>query len=745
MRPGTPLAVTLKAGEGGRSAFAVVAAVDDAVLGMTGYETPDPVAYVMAQRRLGYEIRDTYGRLIDPRDAPRGVLKTGGDVGAALDTSLAVRSTRIVSLFSGIVALDANGEATVTLDVPDFAGRLRVMAVAWSAERLGHAEAELTVRDPVVASVSLPRFLAPGDRAETVIALENLDGPAGDYTVSLSASGPLDVSLGQGGKATLASGGRAALPVLLEGAAAGSAALTLALDGPGGFHLQRRFDLAVRPTVNRVRRSTLFALAPGQSYAVPGGLMDGLVAGSGLVRLSLGVAPDFGAASHVGDLFDYPYRCLEQSSSRGIGLIWGVKWRADVASEVEATIARIVSLQRWDGSFGLWSSRADTEAWLSAYATDVLARAREAGYAVPEVPYNNALTWLANAVAQPGQSNAELSALAYAHYVLAVAGKADLGRLRHFATTNLEALPSPMDAALIGAALARFGERELSVSAFSQATTGTPKPAEGDWYGSEIQERAAVIALLAEAGVLDDRLPPLIEALRGLAGPRDRFSTQEAAWLVRAAATLNARSTGETKVRLGTEARNFLGALTERLSEAQAISGLVVANEGERTLFGAVESVGVPLTPPPPTERGLAVGRQILRLDGSEIGQTPLKQGDLVVVRLFGRVTSPGNHQVLLVDLLPAGLEIENPRLGGADIATTMPWLNALSVVDHTAARDDRFVAALRLGGDSGYEVAYLARAVTPGSYRLPAPYGESMYRAGVFGIGAAGTLTVVR
>ncbi len=745
MRPGMPLAVTLKAGEGGRSAYAVIAAVDDAVLGMTGYETPDPLGYVMAQRKLGYEIRDTYGRLIDPRDAPRGVLKTGGDGVAGLDTSLSVRSTRIVSLFSGIVALDENGAASVTLDVPDFAGRLRVMAVAWSAERLGHAEADVTVRDPVVATLSLPRFLAPGDASETVLGLENLDAPDGEYTVALNTSGPVVALLGQGSKVMLARGGRAALPVSLKGAAAGVASLTLVLDGPEGFHAERHYDLAVRPTVNRVRRSTLFALQPGQSFVVPGGLLDGIVEGSGRATLSLGTAPDFGAANHVGDLYDYPYRCLEQSSSRGMGLLAGGKWRDDAASEIEATIARVISLQRWDGSFGLWSSRADTESWLSAYATEVLVRAREAGYAVPDVPYNNALTWLANSVAQPGQSNAELSALAYAHYVLARAGKADLGRLRHFATTNLEALPGSMDAALIGAALARFGERDLAIAAFGRATEGTPRPYEGDWYGSEIRERAAVIALLAEAGVLDDRLPPLIDALRGMAGPRDRFSTQEAAWLVRAAAALDARNAGEANVRLDTATTRFMGSLVERLSEAQAKAGLVVVNEGERALFGALDSVGVPLTPPPPSARGLSIERQFLRLDGSALGQAPIKQGELIVVRLFGRVTSPGNHHVLLVNLLPAGLEIENPRLGGEDIAKNLPWLSALSVVEHTAARDDRFVAALRLAGDTGFEVAYLARAVTPGLYGLPAPYGESMYRADVNGVGAAGVLNVVR
>jgi uncharacterized protein YfaS (alpha-2-macroglobulin family) len=188
-----------------------------------------------------------------------------------------------------------------------------------------------------------------------------------------------------------------------------------------------------------------------------------------------------------------------------------------------------------------------------------------------------------------------------------------------------------------------------------------------------------------------------------------------------------------------------MGALVERLSDAQAESGLVIVNEGTRGLFGAIEVAGFPAAPPAPGAHGIAIERQVLTLDGAEVGGAALAQGDLVVVRLFGRVTDGGSHHVLLVDLLPAGLEIENPQLSGEDVVKNLPWLNQLSTVEHASARDDRFVAAMRLSGDAGFEVAYLARAVTPGDYALPAPYAESMYRAEVYGIGAAGRLKVAR
>ena len=747
MRPNGPLAVTLKAPDGGRSAFAVVAAVDDAVLGLTGYQTPDPLGYVMAQRRLAYEIRDTYGRLIDPRDAPRGVLKTGGDGMGALDASLAVRSTRVVSLFSGVVTFDEAGNATVSLDVPDFAGRLRVMAVAWSSDRLGNAQADVVVRDPLVATLSLPRFLAPKDQATTWLSIENVDAPQGDYTLAFEATGPIEVTSGATGPIKIGDAARTQVPVAVMGTGVGNGAIKLVLSGPEGLTIERHYEIAVRATANRERSTTFFTLAPSQQFQIAGGLLDRYLAGTSRATLTLNGQPDFGAGSHVQALYDYAYRCLEQSSSRGAGLLWGTPWRKDAGTEMADMIARVASLQRFDGAFGLWSSRADAEPWLSAFATEFLVRAKNAGHEVPEVTLGNAIAWLANQTAQPGEASYELSARAYAYYTLSSTDKGDLGRLRQFAETYTERLPGAIDAALLGAALARYGERDLAIAAFNHALTTTGlNVSPDDWFGTPIRERAAVAALLAESGVMDDRLPALVDDLRTWVGNRSYLSTQEMVWVIRAAATLQSRGTTASKATLGTELREFTEPLIAVLNEAQQKGGLAITNNGEGTLFGMLDVIGTPSATPLPVEtNGLVITREYLKTDGSPLAGNKLRQGDLVIVRVSGRSEDVGNHHVLLVDLLPAGLEIENPQLGGGDMLKNMPWLATLSVVDYAASRDDRFVAALRLYGQASFEVAYLARAVTPGNYALPGPYIESMYRPDIFGIGPAGALTVSR
>ncbi|MBY0331286.1 MAG: alpha-2-macroglobulin family protein, partial [Acetobacteraceae bacterium] len=191
----------------GATPILTLAAVDEGILRLTRFATPDPVAHFMGKRRLGVDIRDDYGRLIPPAEGELAVLRQGGD-----DFSVGVVDIpqRTVALFSGPVRVAPDGTATVTLDIPDFAGELRLMAVAWDGEgRTGAASRPLTVRDPVIAEALLPRFLAPGDEARLPVLLHNLDLPAGEVTATLTAEGAIALAGPARLAATLAVGARA--------------------------------------------------------------------------------------------------------------------------------------------------------------------------------------------------------------------------------------------------------------------------------------------------------------------------------------------------------------------------------------------------------------------------------------------------------------------------------------------------------------------------------------------------------
>src|SRR6201999_806317 len=148
--------------------------------------------YYLGQRQLTAEIRDLYGQLIDGMQGTRGQLRTGGDSGAELQGSPPTQKP--LALYSGIVTVAADGTAEVDFDIPDFAGTARVMAVAWSATKLGRATTDVTVRDPVVLTATLPRFLLNGDHGTMSFDLDNVEGAPGDYTIDVKASGPVKAS-----------------------------------------------------------------------------------------------------------------------------------------------------------------------------------------------------------------------------------------------------------------------------------------------------------------------------------------------------------------------------------------------------------------------------------------------------------------------------------------------------------------------------------------------------------------------
>jgi uncharacterized protein YfaS (alpha-2-macroglobulin family) len=149
----------------GQQAYVTVAAVDEGVLQLTDFVTPAPQDYFFGKRSLGVYLRDLYGQLIDGRGGKRGEIREGGDANA-LGQRGAPPEIKLVALYSGILKLDGQGRASVHLDIPDYNGRLRLMAVAWDASKVGAGELGLVVHDPVVATVALPRFLAPGDRRQ---------------------------------------------------------------------------------------------------------------------------------------------------------------------------------------------------------------------------------------------------------------------------------------------------------------------------------------------------------------------------------------------------------------------------------------------------------------------------------------------------------------------------------------------------------------------------------------------------
>jgi uncharacterized protein YfaS (alpha-2-macroglobulin family) len=739
----------------GQSAYVTLAAVDEGVLQLTDFATPQPQVWFFGKRRLGVEVRDLYGQLIDGRLGRRGEIRTGGDEGS-LGRRGAPPQIKLVALFSGIVKLDDQGRTTIRLDVPDYNGRLRLMAIAWDKDKVGAADFGMIVRDPVVALTALPRFLAPGDRSQAAVTLQNVSGPTGVYHLSVAAEGTLAVDGGAPLAKRLEVNQTATLTVPLLGKSAGEGTVIVSLRGPDDFAIDRRIPLTVRPaqlaTVQRLVRK----LDPGEGLTLSGAALDSFLAGTGELMARFSDRPSLDVPGLLQTLERYPYGCMEQTVSRAMPLLyvnevaqaWGIT--NDPAASPEAmqrTITRVLEMQRYDGSFGLWDAHGDTEPWLTSFAMDFLTRAQERGLKVSSTAYANGLKWLVgHSQSYRDDTPSQLASRAYAFYVLAKARSGDLGALRYLFDNYGSRVPSGLADAQMGAAFALYGDQPRAAAAFKLALDRVERRNyEADDYGTLLRDLAAIATLMLETKGSGQNPAGVLQRVAALQAQASWLSTQEETWMLLAAhAAVGIGSGGMTLAVAGDKPQQMTQTLYLRPTREQLGRGVTVRNAGTNAVFSGETLIGNPAKDLPAATTGFTLARQFFTLDGTATKLDKVKQSDVFVVVLRGKMLSGAKRRAMLIDLLPAGFEVENARLAGSRGSEQLGWLGDLTKTRYSEYLDDRFVAAFDLDRDNqDFAVAYLVRAVTPGTYRQPAAHVEDMYDPATRARTTIGSVTV--
>jgi uncharacterized protein YfaS (alpha-2-macroglobulin family) len=753
IRPETTLRVPIKFSglAPSEQARVVVSAVDVGILNLTNYKAPDPDSYYLGQRKLSSEIRDLYGQLIDGMQGTKGQIRTGGDGGEG-ELNGSPPTQPPLAFYSGIVAVGADGTAEVSFDIPGFVGTVRVMAVAWSNDKVGHASADVVVRDPVVLTATLPRFLLMGDQSTLRLDLDNVEGETGNYQIAVTTEGPLSV---EGADKTLPldakKRGGVSLPISATGV--GDGTVSVAVTGPGDFSVERKYALAVKPATQILARRTVKPLNPGQSITITSDVFSDLVPGTGKVALSVTPSAALDVASLLGALDRYPLGCTEQVVSRALPLLYVNEMALDaqlavdkgVDERIAEAIEIVLARQGSEGSFGLWSPGGE-DAWLDSYTTDFLTRARARGFSVSDDQFKLALDRLRNYVSTaPDVATDGGLALAYALYVLARNGMAPVGDLRYIADVKLDDLGTATAKAEIAAALAMLGDRVRAEKAFDAALAALPKDKRYEGgridYGSPLRDAAAVVTLAAEG---DAPKVILVSATKDIDKARDLVtytSTQEDAWLV-----LAARALGKQNVSLTVNDAGQQGPLYRTFDEEElAATPLTVTNSGDSPLDAVISVSGAPKTPEPGADHGFSIERSFHTLDGAEADASHAKQNDRFVVVLTITEPQPQFARVSLIDYIPAGFEIDNPHLVSSGDTDTLAWIENAGTPSYTEFRDDRFAAAFERRSDDTptFTVAYVVRAVSPGSYVLPQAVVEDMYRPDRFGRTGTGDVTV--
>jgi uncharacterized protein YfaS (alpha-2-macroglobulin family) len=779
IRPETTLTTTLKISgvSPGKKTFVTLAAVDVGVLNITEFKTPNAYRWFFEPRRYGVEQHDLYHRVIELMQGDIAKPRFGGDADKHAGGARPDSAVKIVSLFSDLIEVDAQGMANIELAIPDFNGKLKLMALAFNENQFGTAENHVTVATPIIAEVSLPRFLAAGDKTTLTLDLRNQSGVQQTLSLKLQASSPIIMEeftetlvLENQQKKILH------LPLQAENAF-GQASIQLSLTNKPSntetIKLARIWHLGVRPAYPGIRNIKRQVVDKGQTIVINNVLSDFMLA-SASSQLTISDSPPINLQQQLKALLHYPYGCLEQTissaypwlsitaeNSKSLGLekiqFKGKTLNPDEKQQpLDHAIMRLAGMQRSNGSFGLWSNHSAEEHWLTVYAADFLLDARASGILVPSTVLDKALTRVNQYLNSRGnlygerysQSPGHLSFAykAYAGYVLSRVNRATLGSLRTLYDHHQLQAKSGLPLIHLGLALYNQGDQKRSIQAIQQ---GLVRPRDdavflGD-YGSRLRDLASMITLLdkqADKNLANSLVFQLADELNN----RDHLSTQERNALFHAGLALMSEPATAWQGQL------MLDNSTLKLDQTQAYvtnfknhdipDSIRFKSNHTQPLYLQSSLQGFPKQAPKMHMEMIGVERHYYSLAGEIIMPEQINSGDIVLVHVI-ITTEKRIKDGLLVELMPAGFELENQqlnntlktdtfRIDGKTIASMQNNNN----IKYQQYLDDRFVAAIDLHKNQPAHLFYMVRAVTPGTYTNPPAYVEDMYRPYIRAIG---------
>jgi uncharacterized protein YfaS (alpha-2-macroglobulin family) len=739
------VAVTDAAGRPAVGAAVTVLAVDEGVCLLTDFETPDPYGFFMEARSGFLVFYDVYRSLMPiTSEAMFGSAShIGGDGGDELLKRLnpvAARRFKPLSLWQANVKTDAAGEVTVPFALPEFAGELRLMAVAWNAQAVGSAAASVKVHRKLVVQPDLPRFLAPGDQASVLVALHNESGADCVARVSVRTQGPLSCDAAVR-EAALKTGESRTLPVTVTALEqSGTAQVIVRVEGAGEVY-EEPVELAVRPASALRVTSEYATLQPGEerTFEPPQGVLEGSVK----QRFVCSAQPSINLLGALDYVVNYPYGCLEQTVSSALPLLTLGELAGRLPSNestlaeeaparINAALLRVLAMRRYDG-FAMWPDVWGSDPQATVYAAFFLVQASQAGYALPEGTVAEVLKMVRNQLPSGGAVPR-----AFICHVLALAGQPDHGWMLRLAE-QAESLETE-DRFHLARALIRSGEveRGREVLALSKSVQGLREAAFALLAWLEIDPADPFVAVCCQK----------IEAFRRQEGHWG--STQDNALALLA---LGATARQQVQGRPQTFAPTLRWADQTRSVAAtndyawvpgpEADRGAVrLRNEGPGPMVVTRRVACVPLAAEEKAvDAGLKVRREWLDTQGVPVDLTALRRGDLVIVRLTLEPLGQACKDVVVEDLLPAGLEIENAQMASAG---TLSWIKADGAewVLHREVRDDRLLLFSKTFS-AEQRFYYAARVVSPGEFVVPAVSAAAMYDSDTFSRHGFGRMTV--
>ncbi len=750
------------------NSMVTLAAVDEGILQINGYKTPDPYHYFYAQRALDVISYDLYPLLFP--EIKGMISSTGGD---GFDMSkrtnpLQNKRVKLVSYWSGITATNGSGEANFEFDIPQYSGQLRLMAVAYKDNAFGSTELNMTVADPIVLSTALPRFLSPKDTVLMPVTVTNTTKNNASATATVKVSGPLKVV----GNATQTisikpnSEARLKFKVVAEPRIdAGKVSVEVSA-------LNEKFldetDITVRPPASLQKRTDAGQILAGGTQNI-GFDMDYFIPSSAGYQLVLSKNPAVQIADQIYHLVGYPYGCTEQTVSKAFPQLYfgdlselmnmSKDVKANANYNVQEAIRKIQMRQLYNGAITLWDHEGSENWWATVYAAHFLQEAKKAGFDVEKSLLPNIYEYLIakmknretieyyyyeNIVGGTLQHRKIApKEVAYSLYVLALAGKPQVSTMNYYKQhTEQLSLDSRY---LLAAAFAIAGDKgkfkEMLPTSFSEFA----KKETGGSFASDVRDEAIALNAILEVDPQNPQIGTMARHIAQELKSRTYLSTQERAFSFLALGKIarqanNSNISCTVKVN-GKQVATCDGSTLKLTSKQLGGSNVQLAATGTGKMYYFWQAEGISKDGSvKEVDSYIKVRKRFYDRYGHVLSGNTFQQNDLVIVQLtLEKAYNEPIENIVITDMLPAGFEIENPR---TKEIPGMDWIKNDNQPTYLDVRDDRinlFVDAY----SSTQTYYYAVRAVSPGNYIMGPVMADAMYNGEYHSYNGAGVITV--
>ncbi|MDP4260949.1 MAG: MG2 domain-containing protein [Bacteroidota bacterium] len=767
VRSKTHQQVKVKAAPG---SFVTLAAVDNGVLQVTDFKTPDPYNYFYQKRALQVSDYDLYPLLF--AEVRARLSSTGGDGESDLskrNNPMPAKRIKVVSYWSGITKTDGNGEADFQFDIPQFSGELRLMAVSYKGSGFGAAENTMTVADPIVISTALPRFLSPGDTVNVPVTLSNTTGKSTNVTAKIATDGSVKIigDNSQSVSLNAKSEGRATFSVVAN-PAIGTGNVRITVNGLGE-KFEDVTEISVRPPSTLQKVTGSGSVEGGTTQKLTIGLSD-FIPGSTDYSLVVSRSPVLELGEQLRYLVQYPYGCTEQTVSAAFPQLYygdisdlmqlnstgGKQNKANAIFNIMEAIRKIKMRQLYNGAVTLWDGEGEPDWWATIYAAHFLLEAKKAGYDVDNSLLETMLNYISTRLKNRETityyynrtQNRKIAPkeVAYGLYVLALAGRTNIPAMNYYkANPSILALDSRY---LLSAAYATAGDKKSFTAMLPASFSGEESVAQtGGSYYSDVRDEAIALNALISVDPGNAQVPVMAKHVADKLKTRYWLSTQERAFAFLALGKLaksanNSTVTAEIKVNGKTIAKVESGQWRGDMNTLKG-NNIEIETKGSGKLYYFWGAEGISASGAYKEEDSyLKVRKHFYDRFGNTLSTNTFKQNELIIIGItLERSFSTPVENVVITDLLPAGFEIENPR---TKEIPGMDWIKDGFSPTALDVRDDRihfFVDA----NNNKQTYYYAVRAVSPGNYKMGPVSADAMYNGEYHSYNGAGVIRVTQ